>query len=325
MLTRITLLFLGWLCPTFVGAQFAPPAGQPGSTALHKDDSSFKGWIAAIEVTRGYQDIQQVDLGLADAGESNFATGPADGLTVSLGDGGSALIVLENPLFNGPGWDFAVFENAFNDTFLELAFVEVSSDGQQFVRFPATSLTPTTEQVGPFGEVDATKIHHLAGKYRVHYGTPFDLEVLTDSLSLDLQQIRYIRLVDVVGSIDPAFGSLDQNGNLINDPFPTPFPSSGFDLDAVGLIHVQGLSTTRENLPQTPALFPNPVASGQAIQLELPMAATIQLFTAQGALLRSWQASGGTEQFSIPAEGVHLCLVRTKNNGQIHRFLIQVF
>jgi len=325
MLTRITLLFLGWLCPAFVGAQFAPPAGQPGSTALHKDDPSFLSWISEIEVTRGYQDIQTPDLGLAETGEPAFAQGPADGLTVSLGDGGSALIILNAPLYNGPGWDFAVFENAFNDSFLELAFVEVSSDGEHFVRFPATSLTPIDQQVGTFGEVDATKIHQLAGKYRVNYGTPFDLEVLQDSLVLDLENMGFIRLIDVVGSINPALGSLDHQGMLINDPYPTPFPSSGFDLDAVGLIHVQGISSNKEISRSTPQLWPNPVATGQRIELELPMSAEIQLITAQGTLLRSWQATAGTEQFSLPSTGVHICLVKAQDSGHIYRFLIQVF
>jgi hypothetical protein len=46
-----------------------------------------------------------------------------------------------------------------------------------------------------------------------------------------------VRIIDVVGSIDPAFGTRDSLGNLINEPFPTPFSSSGFDLDAVGVIH----------------------------------------------------------------------------------------
>ena len=42
---------------------------------------------------------------------------------------------------NGNSWDFCVFENAFNDSFLELGFVEVSSNGNDFYRFPSTSFT----------------------------------------------------------------------------------------------------------------------------------------------------------------------------------------
>jgi hypothetical protein len=41
-------------------------------------------------------------------------------------------------------------------------------------------------------------------------------------------------VIDVVGINDPLLGSHDSLGNLIIDPFPTPFPTGGFDLDAVG-------------------------------------------------------------------------------------------
>jgi hypothetical protein len=219
-------------------AQFAPPAGQPGSTAIHADSSVFVGWASHCVVVRGYQDIGDTALGLATAGDPAFAIGKADGVgIVSLGDGGMATLTFDVPIANGPGPDFAVFENAFLDTFLELAFVEVSSDGLNFIRFPATSLTQVEIQVDGFGALDATKIHNLAGKYRVFYGTPFDLEDLRDASGLDLQHITHVRIVDVVGSVQPAFARYDADGRVINDPWNTPFPSSGFDLDAVGVIN----------------------------------------------------------------------------------------
>ena len=36
-----------------------------------------------------------------------------------VGDGGSAILTFDTPIANGPGFDFAVFENGFSDTFLE--------------------------------------------------------------------------------------------------------------------------------------------------------------------------------------------------------------
>ena len=41
-------------------AQFAPPAGQIGSTAIHADSSIFVGWANACSLTRGYQDISNI-------------------------------------------------------------------------------------------------------------------------------------------------------------------------------------------------------------------------------------------------------------------------
>ncbi len=218
-------------------AQFAPPAGQPGSTAISTDSSIFVQWASACLVARGYMDISDTSLGYANYGMDTAAVGIADFNVVSLGDGGSAVLYFDTPLVNGSGFDFAVFENSFSDEFLELAFVEVSSDGSRFFRFGSTSNTQTEEQVDTFGTLDATKLHNLAGKYRGGYGTPFDLEELKDSVGLDISNIIAVRIVDVVGSVDPEYGSYDGQGNIINDPWPTPFESSGFDLDAVGVIH----------------------------------------------------------------------------------------
>ena len=58
---------------------------------------------------------------------------------------------------------------------------------------------------------------------------------------MDVNNITHIKVIDVIGSIDPTIATYDHNGNVINDPFPTPFPSSGFDLDAIGVIHEQPL------------------------------------------------------------------------------------
>ena len=54
--------------------------------------------------------------------------------------------------------------------------------------------------------------------------------------ALDLQRITHVRVIDVVGSIDPSIGSHDCEGRMINEPFPTPFFTGGFDLDAVAAL-----------------------------------------------------------------------------------------
>lgn len=240
-------------------AQFPPPAGQAGTTAIHKDSSIFVAWATNCTVVRGPQDISNPSLGLATAGEDWMATGKAGTQgTVSFGDGGYAIVTFEHPITNGPGWDFAIFENAFNDVFLELAFVEVSSDGINYFRFPATSLTQDSVQVDGFGSLDATKIDNLAGKYRVNYGTPFNLEELKGEAGLDVDAITHIKIIDVVGSILNDYATYDSHGNIINDPWPTPFPSSGFDLDAVGVINSLNAGIKDVNNKYKFTIFPNP-------------------------------------------------------------------
>lgn len=264
----LTVLASAIALPYLSSAQsYPPPAGQPGSTAIHKDSSVIVGWATTCTVERGYMDVTDPSLGYASFGTESAGAGPASGITtsvVSLGDGGTATLTFSSGIANGPGADFVVFENGLNDTFLELAFVEVSSDGAHFVRFPAVSEIPSDVQVGSFGSVDCRYIHNFAGKYRVGYGTPFDLEDLIDSTGIDLDAITHVRLVDIIGTIDPAYATYDSQGNITNDPYPTPFESGGFDLDGVGVINTGTLSLKTSEL--TISVFPNPVSSVLTVQ-----------------------------------------------------------
>ena len=253
-----------------VNAQPYPPVvGQPGSTAIYKDSSAFVNWVTSCKVVRGLQDVSTPTLGLANGGDSSMVIGIAgtNGV-VSLGDGGSAICTFQYPIKNGIGNDFAVFENSFDDTFLELAFVEVSSDGINFVRFPSHSLTDTTLQTNTFGTTDATKINNLAGKYRGSYGTPFNLQELAGNTNLNINAITHVKIIDVVGSVNKQYAKRDSYNNMINDPWPTPFPNGGFDLDAIGVIHQNTSVGLKENdLDENLLLYPNPINKGETILL----------------------------------------------------------
>ena len=244
---------------SFGQGPYAPAAGQPGSTAIHKDSSIINSWATGIEIARGWVNISDTTFhydgsNLATFGYPALALGEANGDSynaVSLGDGGVATLTFNRTIVNGIGPDFAIFENSFSDTFLELAFVEVSSDGNRFVRFPAVSLTQTETQIDGFGTIDPTNIHNFAGKYRQGFGTPFDLDDLSDSTGIDLNNIRFVRIIDVVGSINEDYATYDSQGNMVNDPWPTPFSSSGFDLDAVAIINM-GYELTNSNFDDLP-------------------------------------------------------------------------
>ncbi len=278
---KYILMLLSW---NSIYGQFAPPVGQPGSTAIHKDSSIIVGWAKTCQIQRGYIDIKNPTQGSASVGQESFALGIADNSVVSLGDSGVAILTFDYPIFNGAGPDFAVFENSFNGTFLELAFVEVSSDGTHYVRFPAISLTDTATQVGTFGSLDATKIHNLAGKYAVYYGTPFDLEDLKDSTQIDLQNITHIKIIDVIGCMDPNYRTYDSQGHPVNDPYPTPFASAGFDLDAIGVIHWNTSTSKEKNTPPLqiyPTFWDNSVPRKlHVISHEIPL--NLQILTLQG-------------------------------------------
>ena len=293
-------------------AQFAPAARKPGSTALKHDSTCFIAWAKNCEIIRGYRDISQPDSGFADAGTAQSAIGPAlqNGI-VSLGDKGVATLTFESPITNGPSWDFAVFENSFLDTFLELAFVEVSSDGKRFVRFPAVSLSDTIKQTEAFGYTYPEKINNLAGKYSVGFGTPFDLEELKDSAGLNIQNITHVRIKDVGGSILSAYAERDAKGNIINDPWPTRFSSGGFDLDAVGVIHAKLSIPRNTNSPiSSIKIGPNPL-NGDYINVNSNIQCTASLYNISGSKIVSWNIQKGANKLKIDQHTGMYCMVFT--------------
>lgn len=248
-------------------AQYAPQQGLAGTTAISASSNVFVRWATKCTIQRGYVNIDTPSLGVVTYGDSTLAEGAPDHFVVSLGDSGVADLTFPGLIYDGPGADFAVFENGFinpaNDSqaFLELAFVEVSSDGVHYTRFPAQSATQTSSQVAGSGQyMYANQVNNLAGKYGRDYGTPFDLQELAGKPNLDINSITHVRIVDVVGSIH-GHSSYDSSGRVINDPFPTNFATGGFDLDAVGVIHHlsdAGVHNIADNIVLR--TYPNPVS-----------------------------------------------------------------
>ena len=210
----------------YVNPLFFAWAGSVVDYSRADGDLSFSDPSRALgEVTGDNFDV--VSLGDLTAGR--IAAGNA---------AGSITLELARPVRNLSGADFVVFENGLvarsntggagpGGILAELAYVEVSSNGLDFFRFPATSLTPSA--VGGYGSISATNVLNLAGKhvnsYATSWGTPFDLA------QVGLQEVTHIRLVDIPG--DGSFK--DRAGSSIYDAWLT-FGSGGFDLEAVGVI-----------------------------------------------------------------------------------------
>ena len=289
---------------------FCGAVGTEGCNAVAFNSNAIIGWATGCTVVRGPVDIANPDGPRVRYGTDSAGIGPATRSTtaaVSLGDGGTAVLTFDQPIRNIEGPDFAVFENSFNDSFLELAFVEVSTDGERYVRFPATSLTPTDRQTGTNGFTDPTMIHNLAGKFRVGYGTPFDLEELRDSAGIDIDSIVYVRLVDVVGTIDPQYATRDAEGRIINDPYPTAdtiWASGGFDLTGVAVLR----STVGIDDVPSPGLsaYPNP-AHG-SLTVCGAEGSTARLYTLTGRCVASLrvQPSGTRLDLSALPAGVYV-------------------
>ncbi|QDV44642.1 hypothetical protein Enr13x_45100 [Stieleria neptunia] len=208
--------------------------------AIAADDGRLVAWADVIDSTRtmfgprGSTSINQTGgfNSLGDLDATEIAAGVSPGfLTVSFSTG----------IGNGAGHDFAVFENGFvfgqntegtPGLFAEFAYVDVSTNGTDFARFPSISLNegPLPGGFGTnFSPFDVTNVYNLAGKHAAGFGTPFDLDDLSadplvTSGLLDLNNIRYVRLFDIPG--DGSF--TDSQGNPIVDNWITS-GSGGFD------------------------------------------------------------------------------------------------
>lgn len=174
-----------------------------------------------------------------------------------LGVGGSITLSFGAGLIaDQSGPDFTIFENPIyanedpSTDFAELMFVEVSSNGVDFARFPVTSHTPAP--IGPYGTLNPADVSGFAGVRpvlvnvntnsinpfdpAVSGGDPFDLSALiNDPLvkqnQVNLNQIRFVRLVDVLGN----GASFDSSGRPIYDP--TGPGTNGADVDSLAVIH----------------------------------------------------------------------------------------
>lgn len=199
------------------------------------DASIVVAWAASVP-PNGYLP----GLEATEYTDSSRALGPASGPAtdvVVLGRGGSIALEFAEPFANGPGADFAVWENGLEGSgrmFAELGYVEVSSDGTAWVRFPVS--TRRSEPVETYGWVDPADYAGFAGVHPIGTGTAFDLDVLkslgpVSDGRVDLNHVRFVRIVDVVGDGSQR----DQSGLPIYDPYPTT-GTAGFDLDAIGVL-----------------------------------------------------------------------------------------
>ncbi|MEM9588956.1 MAG: PEP-CTERM sorting domain-containing protein [Planctomycetota bacterium] len=222
---------------------------HPIDPAIAKDDSRIVEWADSI-VTELTQFAPRGSTAIDTSGGFN-SLGDLSGADLIGGlQPGHLTVSFPSGVRNGDEWDFVVFENAFtgfaddpntlnrNELDLlnaELAFVEVSSDGQSFARFPSQSLNQRGDLFTPFGDafayIDPTNVHNLAGKHAGSsgLGTPFDLSDLSDHAlvlggQVDLNNIQFVKLVDIPGN--GVF--TDSLGNPIYDAWLTE-GTGGFD------------------------------------------------------------------------------------------------
>ncbi|MGA0867582.1 MAG: hypothetical protein ACO3UM_01490 [Planctomycetota bacterium] len=193
------------------------------------------------------------------------ALGRPDGRVHTLGIGGFLTLGFDVPIVDGPGADLVVVENAFRSfaapwmTFAEVCFVEVSTDGMHFARFPAQYTGPQvdpgafafvhTGDYAGLGGVAAADVAAEPANLASFGGDGFDLadliahpEVVAGRV--DLQDVREVRLVDVRTGVDA-----DAAGRPIRDA-----GAGAADVDGVVALHRQG--TVAAGSPRVALVIP---------------------------------------------------------------------
>ncbi len=189
-------------------------------------------YLSGDNLSDGF-DLQESALGTPSFDQEGYSdVRLAYEQTLSLGAGGEVIIELKQSISNQMGPDLAIFENSFNGSFIEYAWIEVSSDGESFVRFPNYYFAQ--QALGSFDERADIQDIGLAGHSMAGQGVGFDLTQLTHYPEVrlgqvDLNQIRFVKVVDIVGDGEAR----DTLMSPIYDPYPTQ-GSAGFDLDAIG-------------------------------------------------------------------------------------------
>ena len=217
-----------------------------------EDESRFATSVVELnfgeDPHQSYMDPDKVIGGPRGLGENE---GSLD--VLSLGKNGDITFGFDIKIINGDGPDFIVFENPIyimnqpGKVFGELLYVEVSTDGINFTRFPSISTTTQPGSIYPddvenlagvnpvYSNVDTNNIDPFDPD--VSGGDPFDLDDLIDhplvlSGDVDLNDINYIRLIDIVGD----GSSYDSIGNPIYDSISM---DNGADIDAVSIINYE--------------------------------------------------------------------------------------
>ncbi len=312
------LIICTFYCISVIHAQYDPWADsvisfQPGTMTTFGQDSAY---------------FPMNILGATDT-NATWTTPCSDPAgVVSLGLGGEIILHFsDNTIYNGPGPDFTIFENAFQiqfgpragEIFAEPAVVSVSPDGINFYEFPWDSIsldgcagiTPTNGAADPLNPDESG-------------GDNFDLT------SLGLDSISYIKLTDVSAIIrsDTSHPFFDYTAN-------------GFDLDAVAGLYANLVTSVKpvegkgRKSAENIAISPNPVnrSSSGIIKLnwvtETPSDNNILVYNILGELVTEIHLpslTAGPQKVSLPvtnfSSGIYIAVISWENNRKSAKFSV---
>jgi len=215
---------LGLLLVTACGSEPSTQTPQPGNASLKVSPPIYASELVQFEPGPG-AGFGQDDLpGVVLGGPRPGASGAGSLDVLSLGAGGWIVLGFGGrSITDGPGPDFVVFENAFEvanspgQVYAELGLVSVSTDAVTWHDF--------TCNPGGFGEDEwqGCAGWNPTSPYDVENMEPLDADATGgdafDLLDLGLSAVSFVRIKDL-GEDNTA-------------------PTAGFDLDAIGAVHLR--------------------------------------------------------------------------------------
>jgi hypothetical protein len=247
-------------------------------------------------------------FGLPDTSAGLYSQSASPENVCSLGLGGQIVVGFkDNAVYDGPGPDFTIFENAFlnpatNKIFAEPAIIEVSQDAVNYFLFPFDSLTlkgcagitPIYGNKDPFNPEESG-------------GDKFDLS------DIGLDYIRYIRITDISEMI------LDNPSHPYYDPTIT-----GFDLDAVVGLNLRKTGTSVNTDIKSDDFSFHFDHERNAGLLKNNMGNrnnSYYIYSVDGSLVLNGSVDNEISlDLSNFADGMYLIVLRTKEKTECHEF-----
>jgi hypothetical protein len=117
----------------------------------------------------------------------------------------------------------------------------------------------------------------------------------------------------VVGCIQPAYASYDSNNKIINDLWSTPFPSGGFDLDAVGVINQAPVGIGEEQKEDVKLYYANEKVFLKTLNIENK---TCTVFDLSGKFMKIFDSDKKIIELDLSdlEKGIYLLEVKSGNS-----------
>ena len=108
-----------------------------------------------------------------------------------------------------------------------------------------------------------------------------------------------------MGSLNNTYATRDTAGRKINDPYPTAFTQSGFDLDAVGVVHIKSVGLAEKENVKKLSIYPNPVRKHLFFNEQL-IGAEWEILNLSGRLVKNGRLAKNQMNCSELKSGVYL-------------------